>query len=133
MILRFDDGELTTDATGLVSVSMTEVPKYRNRVEVFGTEGAIRLDHRGDLFITTSGDDEWHEVEARLGYLMPGYPDTGFQRGFVEFAPHIIAAIREGRTEIKDAATFEDGLEVQRILDASRESDLTGCRVTIER
>ena len=133
MILRFDDGELTTDATGLVSVSMTEVPKYRNRYEVFGTEGAMRLDHRGDLFITTSGDDEWHEVEARLGYLMPGYPDTGFQRGFVEFAPHIIAAIREGRTEIKDAATFEDGLEVQRILDASRESDRTGCRVTIER
>ena len=133
MLLRFEDSELTTDATGIVSVSMTEVPKYRNRYEIFGTAGAIRLDHRGDLFITKSGDDEWHEVDARLGYLMPGYADTGFQRGFVEFAPNIVEAIRVGETEIEHAATFEDGLEVQRVIDASHKSNRTGCRVTIER
>ncbi|CAN5429862.1 Gfo/Idh/MocA family oxidoreductase [soil metagenome] len=133
MLLRFEDSELTTDATGLVSVSMTEVPKYQNRFEIFGTDGALRIDHRGDLFIAKAGIDGWQEVDARLGYLIPGYPDTGFPRGFVEFAPKIVEAIREGRTEIADAATFEDGVEVQRIIDASRESDRTGCRVTVQR
>ena len=133
MLLRFADSELTTDATGLVSVSMTELPQYQNRYEIYGTHGAIRIDHRGDLFIAKNGEDQWTEIEARLGYLIPGYPDTGFPRGFVEFAPHIIEAIREGRSVIEDAATFEDGLEVQRVLDASRRSNETGSRVQIER
>ncbi len=131
MLLRFADSELTGDATGLVSVSMVEQPEYVNRLEIFGTDGAIRIEHRGEIFIATTGDRELREIEVEFGEQIPGVPDTGFSRGFMEFAPKIIAAIREGKTEIEYAATFEDGLKVQRVLDAARRSNATGAVVPL--
>ena len=44
MLLRFADGPITDGATGLVSVSMIEQPEYMNRIEFFGTKGAMRVD-----------------------------------------------------------------------------------------
>ena len=130
MLLRFADSELTDDATGLVSVSMVEQPEYVNRLEMFGTEGAIRIDHRGEVFLAKTGEAEWAQIDVAFGEPIPGVADTGFSRGFMEFAPKIIAAIRAGETEIEYAATFEDGLKVQRVLDASRESNATGAQAS---
>src|SRR5262249_38360856 len=48
MLLRFAPNELTSDATGLVSVSMTEGPQYMNRLEFFGEDGSMRITHRGE-------------------------------------------------------------------------------------
>jgi predicted dehydrogenase len=126
MLLRFADSELTDDATGLVSASMLEQPEYVNRLEIFGTDGAIRIDHRGEVFITKSGEVDWTEIEVGFGEPIPGVADTGFSRGFMEFAPKIVEAIRERKIEIDYAATFEDGLKVQRVLDAARRSNTTG-------
>ncbi|MEO6654712.1 MAG: Gfo/Idh/MocA family oxidoreductase [Pyrinomonadaceae bacterium] len=133
MLLHFTDSDLTHDATGLVSVSMAEYPKYQNRVEFYGTDGAIRIDHRGELFIAKPGEDDWNEIEVELGQNISGLIDSGFARGFLFFAPKIVDAVSSGHTAIEHAATFADGLEVQRILDAARESDRTGCRVTVIR
>jgi predicted dehydrogenase len=126
MLLRFADSELTDDATGLVSVSMLEQPEYVNRIEFFGTDGAIRVDHRGDVFIAKDGEREWTAVDVALGTVIDGVPDTGFSRGFMAFAPKIIEAIVDGKPEIEHAATFEDGVKVQRVLDAARESNSSG-------
>lgn len=133
MLLRFVDSELCSDATGLVSVSMVEQPEYISRLELFGTNGAMRMDHRGDLLIAKNGESEWTEIEVEFGEAVPGYPDTGFPRGFMEFAPRIVEAIREGRSEIEYAATFEDGLKVQRVQDAAREADASGTVVRLEK
>jgi predicted dehydrogenase len=132
MVLRFADGASTEDATGIVSLSMTEYPKYQNRIEFFGSEGAMRIDHRGEIFIGKAGDSDWKEVDSKLGQTIEGIPDTGFARGFMEFAPKIVDAIREGKTAIEYAATFEDGLKVQIVLDAARESNNTGSMVKIQ-
>jgi predicted dehydrogenase len=131
MLLRFANSDITDDATGLVSVSMTEGPKYKNRIEFYGDSGAIRVGPRGNVYVTNADEKEWREVEVDLGTAIESVPDTGFSRGFMAFAPRIIEAIREGRNEIENAATFEDGLRVQEVLDAARKSDSTGCRVTI--
>lgn len=131
MLLRFADGHLTKDATGLVSVSMTETPKYQNRVEFYGSLGALRIDYRGDVFITRKGENEWNEVTGKLQDFVAGYPDTGFQRGFIPFAKEIIGAIQNRETRIEGAASFAEGLAVQRVLDAARKSDLTGRRVEL--
>ncbi len=131
MILRFDDGELCDDATGIVSVSMLEQPEYVSRFEIFGTDGAMRIDHRGDVFIAKNGEGEWTAVEVEFGKAVPGLPDTGFPRGFMEFAPRIIEAIREGKPDIEYAATFNDGLKVQRVQDAARESNATGTAIRL--
>jgi predicted dehydrogenase len=132
MLLRFAESELTQDATGLVSVSMTEGPRYNNRIEFYGTGGALRVEHRGDVHIAKTGEGDWSEVEVGLGKPVEGVADTGFSRGFMDFAPKIAEAIREGKTEIEWAATFEDGLKVQRVIDAAHEASSTGCSVRIE-
>ena len=132
MLLRFADSELTDDATGLVSVSMVEQPEYVSRLEMFGTLGAIRIDHRGDVFIAKNGEADWTALDAEFGEAVPGYPDTGFPRGFMAFAPCIVEAIREGMSEIEYAATFADGLKVQRVHDAASESNASGCAVPIQ-
>lgn len=123
MLLRFADGELTADATGLVSVSMTEGPKYGNRLEFYGTEGSMRIDHRGELFVAGTGESDWTEIEVDLGETVAGVPDTGFARAFMAFAPKIVDAIRNGEKSIENAATFEDGVRVQKVLDAARTSN----------
>jgi len=126
MILRFADSDVAADATGLVSVSMTEGPNYTNRLELFGTDGAMRIDHRGEVFVADPGLSEWRPVETDLGSAVDGVADTGFSRGFMQLAPKIVEAIRDGRTSIEHAATFEDGLAVQKVLDAARESNSGG-------
>lgn len=132
MLLRFADSELTEDATGLVSVSMIEQPEYVNRLEIFGTEGAIRIGHRGEIFIAKAGGAGWTEIDVEFGKAIPGVPDTGFSRGFMEFAPKIVEAIRSGSKSIEYAATFEDGLKVQRVLDAARQSNTRGSLTEVE-
>ena len=131
LILHFSGGELTADATGQVSVSMTEYPKYQNRMEFFGEKGALRVEARGEVFLGLAGESDWAEIEIDLGRNVEGVPDTGFARGFMNFAPAIVEAILNGQTEIEQAATFEDGVKVQEVLDAAHESSETGCLVKI--
>ena len=123
MILRFADGELTDGATGLVSVGMAELPEYQNRIEFFGTEGAIRVDGNGELFVAKNSETDWTQIETDTGTLVDGMPDSGFARGFLFLAPKIVDAIASGSNRIEHAATFVDGLQVQKVLDAARESD----------
>ncbi len=131
MILRFADSDLTKDATGLVAVSMTDGVGYKNEIEFFGSEGSLRVGHQGDVFISMRGEGEWKKVDVDMVKPAGDGADTGFSRGFSAFAPEIIAAIREGRTEIAHAANFDDGLNVQIVLDAARESNTTGRVVLI--
>jgi predicted dehydrogenase len=123
MLLRFADSELTDDATGLVSVSMTEGPKYNNTVEFYGTDGSMRIGAFGELFIARTGENDWKQIDVDTGQTITGVPDTGFARAFMVFAPRIVEAIRSGKNSVIDAATFDDGVSVQRVLDAARESD----------
>jgi predicted dehydrogenase len=131
LILRFADGDLTTDATGNVSISMTEYPKYQNRMEFFGTKGVIRVEARGEVFLGRADATDWTEIEVNLGKNVASVPDTGFARGFMNFALAIIEAILSGKAEIEHAATFEDGVKVQKVIDAAHESNETGCFVKI--
>ena len=123
LLLRFTDGTLTGNATGVATVSMTDGPDYRNLLELFGTEGSMRIDHLGELSVAKPGEVDWTKITVDLGTPLPGMPDTGFARGFVEIAQRIIDAIQCGKTGIEYGATFSDGLRVQRVLDAARESN----------
>jgi predicted dehydrogenase len=123
MLLTFGESDLTADATGLVSVSMVEGPAYQNRIEFYGESGVIAVDGLGEVSIAKTGEKKWSSIDVDLGQAMPGVPDTGFARAFGAFAPVLIDAIAVGETNIPNSATFEDGLRVQRVLDAARESD----------
>jgi len=96
-----------------------------NRIELFGDKGSMRIDNLGELYIATAGETEWKRVEVNES--IAGSPnDNGFARGFRYIAPKIVEAIREGKNTVDNAATFDDGVRVQRVLDAARESNLTG-------
>lgn len=123
MMLRFKPYALAQDATGIISISMCEHPSYVSRCEIYGENGTLLIDHNGRLQFAAAGGD-LSEIEVGLGATISGLPDTGFARAFVSFAPKIIEAIRSGSSKIADAATFDDGVEIQQVIDAARVSNL---------
>lgn len=131
MLLRFRDGGITSDTTGLVSVSMIEGPEYVNCIEFVGSEGWMRVGHRGDVYIAKRGEAEWTAIEVKYPPSIDGIFESGFPSGFMAFAPKIIDAIIRGDDSIENAATFEDGVNVQRVLDAARRSSETGERTRV--
>ena len=131
LILRFADGDLTEDATANISVSMVEYPVYQNRVEFFGTKGAIRVEYDGEFFVGKAGEEAWQKVDVDLNEGVEGARATGWNNGFLAFATKIIESLKEGKTEVENAATFEDGYKIQLLLDAARKSDETGAVVKL--
>jgi predicted dehydrogenase len=130
LILRFSGSELTEDgATANVSVSMIEYPEYQNRVELFGSEGAIRVEYDGELFVGRPGggeDESWKKIDLVLNEAVEGARNTGWNNGFLAFATEIIEALKQGKNYVENAATFEDGYKIQLALDAARESNAAG-------
>jgi predicted dehydrogenase len=132
MILRLADSELIEGATAMASLSMIESGKAEHRLEIFGASGALMIEESGQLWQSKPGDGEWKKVETERGDLAAGMRDGGWARGFTAFAREIVAALREGRTSVVGAASFEDGYRTQLVLDAARRSDERGCWEKIE-
>ncbi|MGI8493723.1 MAG: Gfo/Idh/MocA family protein [Pyrinomonadaceae bacterium] len=131
LVARFAENDLTGDATGIISISMVEYPNYQNLIEFFGDAGAMRVGYLGEIEIAKKGEKDWQALDFEKPKSVPNIFDSGFPSGFTAFAPKIIEAIRAGKTEIRHAATFEDGLKVQKVIDAAHESNKTGCAVKI--
>ena len=133
LLLRFADSELTDAATGDVSMSMVEAGKPEHLLEIFGSDGALRVGERGDLWRSKVGDVEWRAVEVERGELATGLRDSGWARGFTTFSQQIVNALGEGRTTAEGAATFEDGYRTQLVLDAARRANESGCWARTDR
>ena len=133
MILKFADSALTENATGTVSCSVVEAGKYDYNLKIFGTKGSIRVGESGELAVAKMGDKDWQEIEIDLGSAPPNTRVGGWSRGFMTFSREIISALAEGKTDVPHAATFDDGLRIQKVLDAARRSNETGKMVAVEK
>ena len=91
------------------------------------------INEAGEVWRAGVGSGQWEKVETERGELAPGMRDGGWARGFTAFSKQIVKALREGRTTVDGAATFEDGYYVQMVLDAARRSHESACWVKIER
>ena len=131
LLFRFADGEHTHDATGAASISVVESGKYENRMEIYGTKGALMVEETGELWRSPTGSGVWRPVEVEQDHMAQGMREGSWSRGFTAFAVAICEAMRAGRTVVKDAASFEDGYRVQLVLDAIRESNESECWVTV--
>jgi predicted dehydrogenase len=131
MLLNFADGGVAEGATGVVAISMVEAGSPEHSVEVFGTEGALRVSSGGQLSQARVGRGEWSGVESESAPPAEGRRDNEWARGFTVFAREIVAALAEGRTEVGGAATFADGHRTQLVLDAARAAHESGCRVAV--
>jgi predicted dehydrogenase len=127
LLVRFEDTEFTEGATGTASMSLVEPGKPEHRLELFGELGALMIEESGELWQAKVGEGEWRPVETDRGELAPGMRDGGWARGFTAFSKQIVEALREGRTTVADAATFEDGYRTQLVLDAARRANESGC------
>jgi predicted dehydrogenase len=131
-LVRFDNTELTEGATGNASMSLVEPGEPEHRLEIFGSSGALMIEESGELWRSKLGDGEWKRVETDRGELAEGMRDGGWARGFTAFSKRIVEALREGRTTVEGAATFEDGYRTQLVLDAARRAHESGCWAKIE-
>ena len=128
LLLRFSDNELLEDATGAIHVSVVEPGEPQHVVEVFGSRGSLRMSRGDKLWRAALGEHEWRPVEVERADLAPGMRDDEWARGFTLFSREIVKAMSEGRPVVEDAATFDDGYHIQRVLDAARRSHESGCR-----
>lgn len=131
LLLHFKDSEVTERATAVVSLSVVEAGRPEHYVEVFGSEGALRVSGASELLHARVGAREWRAVEVPEAPTAEALPDNEWARGFLAFACEIVAALGAGRGEIEGAATFDDGHRIQLVLDAARAAHESGCRVTV--
>ena len=124
-------GSDAQEVTGLASISVVEPGKYENRLEVYGTKGALMVEETGELWLSPTGSGAWRPVQVDQDHMAQGMRAGSWSRGFTAFAVAICEAMRASKTVVKDAATFEDGYRVQLVLDAIRASNENGCWVSL--
>jgi len=129
VLFRFADGPLNVDATASASLSVVESGSHENRLELYGTTGALMVEETGELWHSPLGSGAWRPVQVDQDHLAHGMRQSSWSRGFTTFAIAIVEAIRAGKTSVKDAATFEDGYQIQLVLDAARASNSSKCWV----
>lgn len=132
LLFRFADSSLAKNATGAASLSVVESGKYENRMEAYGTRGALMVEENGELSHSPSGSGIWKPVEVDQGPMAPGMREGSWSRGFTAFSAAIVEALREGHKTVAGAATFEDGYRIQLVLDAARASNASGCWTRVE-
>ena len=131
LLFRFADGQYTSGATGAAALSVVESGKYENRLEIYGTKGALMVEETGELWRSPIGSGTWRPVQVDQDHMAQGMRESSWSRGFTAFACRIVEALRSGKPTVADAATFEDGYRVQLVLDALRESNDSGCWVDV--
>ena len=132
LLFRFADSGLTKNTTGAASLSVVESGGHENRLEVYGSSGALMVEETGELWHSPAGSGAWRPVPVDQDPMATGMRAGSWSRGFTAFSGAIIDALHQGKTKVEGAATFADGYRVQLVLDAARASHKGGCWVTVE-
>lgn len=121
LLLRFANG-----ATGSVTVSGITPGGYGMSILVVGTDGALKLDNQDQLFGMkgTYPGGAWAPIRPKNALPpLPELPNQSpFTVGSYYLAQTLAMSLPMGETQLDDAASFYDGLSVQRALDAARRS-----------
>jgi predicted dehydrogenase len=131
LLFHFADGPHTNAATGAAALSVVESGKYENRLEIYGTKGALMVEETGELWLSPAGSGTWRPVQVDQDHMAQGMRESSWSRGFTALACRIVDAVRSGKQMVDNAASFEDGLRVQLVLDAVRDSNERGCWVDV--
>jgi len=96
----------------------------RNQMLMAGDRGTLVLD--GDEQLLGAGGYGAPLADFSVpdpARAVPGVPDNVWARAFYHFAGAAVGALREGRAEIPQAATFRDGRRCQEVIDAILRAD----------
>lgn len=131
LLFRFADSPLTQNATGAAALSVVESGSNENRLEVYGSTGALMVEETGELWHSPAGSASWRPVPVDQDPMASGMRPGSWSRGFTAFSAAIIEALLEHKTTVEGAATFADGYRVQLVLDAARASNKSGCWASV--
>jgi len=132
LLFRFADSKLTRSTTGAAMLSVVESGSYDNRLEIFGSTGALMVEETGELWHSPAGSGSWRPVQVDQDSMAKGMRAGSWSRGFTAFSGAIIEAMRQEQTAVEGAASFADGYRVQLVLDAARKSNDESRWVNIE-
>lgn len=119
--LRFASGAVAT-----VVLSVVATRSLGPRLELWGDEGMLVLDEAERLWGAPRGRDMEELTEPETVMPPPGMEYAAlWGLSFVRLVDHLTAAILDG-TPLAPAATFHDGLAVQRVMDAVRQASAGG-------
>jgi predicted dehydrogenase len=119
--LRFRSG-----AVGTVFLSCVAAHGVGPRIEVWGDEGYLLLDGEERLWGATRGQALEELTEPETLTPPPGMEYASLWGvSFVRLVEHVVETTLDG-APVAPAATFADGLAVQRVLDAVRQTTRAG-------
>jgi predicted dehydrogenase len=121
--LRFAGGAL-----GSIHLDFNQQPPA-HRFEVIGTKGSLRSDLSDGIIHLYRASPEL--VQGKAAGEWESYPlFEGWERNtmFLEQMKHFVSVVRDG---IEPGCTLEDGLQVQRMIEAVRQSSKTGRAITL--
>ncbi|MBC8041872.1 MAG: Gfo/Idh/MocA family oxidoreductase [Rhizobacter sp.] len=102
-------------------------------IELTGEAGTIKVDMMNRVYFREAGKSyeeikaDYNEAEQAVAGRLKSSAIGGsgpFPKAFALFADKIIRALQAGETSITDAATFEDGVKIQEVLDAANWSEV---------
>jgi predicted dehydrogenase len=105
------------------------------KIGLHGEKGSLVLDEHQRLWKRAHGEAAYTEAlveDSPLPPLGSKVPDSPCARAFLLFAHAIREAILRNQATVPGAATFEDGLRNQLVLDAVRESSKRGDWVAVD-
>lgn len=104
---------------GVVLLSALFTSGGKNQITAVGSKGTLVLDGEETLIGAAGFNHQFEDMtltdRAREIAIVP---DNIWARSFYHLARETVQALREGRTEIAHAATFNDGLHCQEVIDA---------------
>jgi predicted dehydrogenase len=119
--LRFRSG-----AVGTVFLSAVATHAVGPRVEVWGDRGHLVLDEADRLWGARRGETPAELTEVETLSSPPGMEYVSLWGvSFIRLVDHLVSVALDG-APVAPAATFRDGLAVQRVLDAVRKATQTG-------
>jgi predicted dehydrogenase len=117
LLVHFVDG-----AEGVICLSSVARHARGNRVEVYGNEGSLALDADNRLWGARVGEKDFEEFTVPDPLVsMDTIAPNVWTRSFAHLARHMIDTIRSGG-QVRQGATFLDGLRCQAVLDAAKQS-----------
>ncbi|HMV46332.1 MAG TPA: Gfo/Idh/MocA family oxidoreductase [Blastocatellia bacterium] len=117
-LLRFAPHEKRT-AHGVIQLSALYASGGKNQISAVGSNGTLVLDGEETLLGAIGYNHPFEDMSlADRAREISVLPDNVWARSFYHLARETAQALREDRTEIAHAATFNDGLHCQEVIDA---------------
>lgn len=104
---------------GVVLLSALYTSGGKNQIAAVGSNGTLVLEGDETLLGAMGYNHQFEDMSlSDRAREISVIPDNIWARSFYHLAREAVQALREGRTEIAHAATFNDGLHCQEVIDA---------------